>query len=149
MVGLDHPQSQEYIQSRLRNHDKGGDEKVQLRKVGIRDRVGCYTWTWFTMTMATGGIANVLHASRLTGSVYLGLLSNVFIAVPYRSDWLRIIGTVVFLFNLCLFVINCILLSLRFYWNPGSFKGSFISQSESLFIPASVSAVNPRECNSF
>lgn len=32
-------------------------------KVGIRDRVGCLTWTWFTLTMATGGIANVLHSS--------------------------------------------------------------------------------------
>jgi hypothetical protein len=64
-IGLDHPQSQEYIQSRLRDHQESGDEKVQSRKVGIRDRVGCYTWTWFAMTMATGGIANVLHGSKL------------------------------------------------------------------------------------
>lgn len=34
------------------------------RKIGIRDRIKCYTWTWFTMNMATGGIANVLHASK-------------------------------------------------------------------------------------
>jgi tellurite resistance protein TehA-like permease len=26
--------------------------------------LGCYTWTWFTMTMATGGIASVLHSSN-------------------------------------------------------------------------------------
>ena len=42
------------------------DRGIRLRRVGIRDRVCCYTWTWFTMTMATGGIANVLHSSLET-----------------------------------------------------------------------------------
>ncbi|TVY75873.1 Malic acid transport protein [Lachnellula suecica] len=119
-IGLDNPQSQAYIQSRLRIEREDGDEKARTRKIGFRDRVSCYTWTWFTMTMATGGIANVLHA------------------IPYRSDWLTIVGTVVFLFNLVLFLCNCILITLRFHWVPGSFKACFLSQSESLFIPASV-----------
>ncbi|KAK7746858.1 hypothetical protein SLS53_002046 [Cytospora paraplurivora] len=33
--------------------------------VGIKDRVACFQWTWFTSTMATGGIANVLASSTL------------------------------------------------------------------------------------
>lgn len=102
--------------------EESADESAveEPRPVGFRDRIGCYTWTWFTMTMATGGIANVLHS------------------IPYRSDWLRILGVVVFCFNLCLFFMNCTLLSLRFRWNPGSFLHSFLSPSESLFIPACV-----------
>ncbi|KAB5582491.1 hypothetical protein GE09DRAFT_269487 [Coniochaeta sp. 2T2.1] len=35
----------------------------KMKNVGIRDRVACVQWTWFTMTMATGGIANVLASS--------------------------------------------------------------------------------------
>jgi hypothetical protein len=42
---------------------ESGDASAQ-RHIGIRDRVGCLTWTWFTLTMATGGIANVLHSSK-------------------------------------------------------------------------------------
>lgn len=33
--------------------------------VGFKDRVACFQWTWFTSTMATGGIANVLASSTL------------------------------------------------------------------------------------
>ncbi|CAG8955649.1 hypothetical protein HYFRA_00009603 [Hymenoscyphus fraxineus] len=97
-----------------------GDEEEGQRKFGFRDRIGCYTWTWFTMTMATGGIANVLHS------------------IPYKSNWLQIIGAIIFLFNITLFLMNCFFITLRFRWNPGSFESSFKSPSESLFIPAFV-----------
>ncbi|CAG8982412.1 hypothetical protein HYALB_00007091 [Hymenoscyphus albidus] len=102
-----------------------GDEEGGQRIFGFRDRIGCYTWTWFTMTMATGGIANVLHS------------------IPYQSNWLRIIGAIIFLFNMILFLMNCFFITLRFRWNPGSFKSSFKSPSESLFIPAFVSVEYP------
>ncbi|KAI4862410.1 voltage-dependent anion channel-domain-containing protein [Hypoxylon rubiginosum] len=94
-------------------------------KVGIRDRICCHQWTWFTMTMATGGVANVLHS----------------VWTPYRAEWLWYIGLVFFLFNLCLFFMNCVLITMRFVMVPGSFMSSFLDQMESLFIPAVVVSV--------
>lgn len=35
-----------------------------LEKLEWRERIRHYTWTFFTMTMATGGIANVLYAGN-------------------------------------------------------------------------------------
>jgi hypothetical protein len=41
-------------------------EKTNLPKaVGLRDRIACFQWTWFTSTMATGGVANVLATGEI------------------------------------------------------------------------------------
>ena len=37
---------------------------LELEKLGWTQRLRHFTWTFFTMTMATGGIANVLHAGE-------------------------------------------------------------------------------------
>lgn len=63
-------------------------------------------------------------------------------AVPYKSQWLTGIGLAFFFLNICLFITNCVCISLRFYWRPGSFVESFTDQFESLFISAIVSAVS-------
>jgi len=60
-------------------------------------------------------------------------------SVPFRSQWLTIVGLVFFFLNIVLFIINCIVISLRFHWRPGSFVHSFKDQFESLFIPSFVS----------
>lgn len=40
-------------------------EKTNVPKaVGIKDRIACFQWTWFTSTMATGGVANVLASGK-------------------------------------------------------------------------------------
>jgi hypothetical protein len=36
------------------------------QKLCMRERIRHFTWTWFTMTMATGGIANVLYSGTLS-----------------------------------------------------------------------------------
>ncbi|KAG6024598.1 hypothetical protein E4U41_001731 [Claviceps citrina] len=94
------------------------DKARPAREVTLKDRIACYQWTFFTMTMATGGVANVLHASY------------------YRAGWITIVGLCFCLLNMAFFVMNCILLSCRFYMRPGTFTRSFTDQVESLFIPA-------------
>lgn len=131
-----------------------------LGKVSIRDRICCYQWTWFTMTMVSLGSPglketrsdNVDYRPREELPMSYILVSRLppghssmrymligYCQVPFRSDWLYYIGLVFFLFNICLFLMNCILISMRFSMVPGSFIHSFHDQTESLFIPAVVS----------
>jgi hypothetical protein len=82
-VGL--PAEGESRESQMHDINRSGGENQQgeaagIRTVGLRDRIGCYTWTWFTMTMATGGIANVLHSCnasdlRVRSTVHLSRLT--------------------------------------------------------------------------
>ncbi|WDK09863.1 C4-dicarboxylate transporter/malic acid transporter [Colletotrichum graminicola] len=76
-------------------------------------------------TMATGGMANVIHS------------------LPYDAAWLNGVATAFFLFNIILFIMNCVLAGLRFKLRPGSLKHSFTDQTESLFIPSSVVSAFP------
>lgn len=58
--------------------------------------------------------------------------------VPFRFRGLDVIGVAFFLFNILLFTLNVVLISLRFYFFPETFKASFLHPTESLFVPASV-----------
>ncbi|KAF2687454.1 hypothetical protein K458DRAFT_333911 [Lentithecium fluviatile CBS 122367] len=98
----------------------GQGEKEGQGVLRFRDRIRHFTWTWFTMTMATGGIANVLYT------------------VPFRFRGLYALGCIFFLLNIVLFIFNATMISLRFYWFPRTFKASFLHPTESLFIPAAV-----------
>ncbi|KAI0972891.1 voltage-dependent anion channel-domain-containing protein [Xylaria arbuscula] len=100
-------------------------ESRRRGKIGIRDRICCFQWTWFTMTMATGGIANVLYS----------------VSKAYDVRWLESVGVVFFLLNLLLFIFNCVLITMKFILVPGSFTHSFLDEVESLFIPAVVVSI--------
>ncbi|GKZ73545.1 hypothetical protein AnigIFM50267_010475 [Aspergillus niger] len=88
--------------------------------LGWKKRIRHITWAFFTLTMATGGIANVLYF------------------VPYRFRGLETIGIIFFLANLFLYLLIWCLLITRFYLYPYTFKASFLHPTESLFVPASL-----------
>ncbi|KIW85148.1 hypothetical protein Z517_00538 [Fonsecaea pedrosoi CBS 271.37] len=90
----------------------------QPRVLSWSQRMKHVTWAWFTLTMATGGIANVLQT------------------VPYRFRGLYTIGVVVFLLNIVLYIIIWAMIITRFTLYPWTFRASFTHPTESLFAPA-------------
>ena len=94
--------------------------RLEVEHIHWKRRIRHFTWSYFTLTMATGGIANCLYA------------------VPYRFRGLDVIGTIFCLLNIVFFIINVGCISLRFYLFPETFKASFLHPSESLFFPASI-----------
>jgi tellurite resistance protein TehA-like permease len=60
---------------------------------------------------------------------------------PFRFSGLYAIGCTFFLFNLVLFTFNTVVISIRFYFWPATFKASFLHPTESLFIPAVIISI--------
>lgn len=83
-----------------------------------RTRLKHFTWTFFTITMATGGLASVLYH------------------VPFRFRGLYALGCILFLLNLVLFLVNMACITLRFVFHPHTFRNSILHPTESLFLPA-------------
>ena len=92
-------------------------EKVPSEKVTLRRRLKHFTWSWFTVTMSTGGIALLLAVT------------------PHRFRGLTTIGTIFFILDLALFLTICMALTARFYLYPGTLRASVEHPSESLFFP--------------
>lgn len=98
-------------------------------------------------TMSTGGIANILHACKITPCH--PILSSKLTEprpVKWKYSWIHGIGVFFVLLNIVLFLGNCVLLSIRFRLRPGTFTRSFTDQFESLFIPAFVSLFPLHNC---
>ena len=55
------PNTPQYLPERS---DESSDAETYPSNLTLKQRVKYVTWAWFSMTMATGGIANALHAGK-------------------------------------------------------------------------------------
>lgn len=55
----------DYAERLSSTKEKYKENEEENGKLGFRQRIRHMTWAYFTLTMATGGIANVLHQSML------------------------------------------------------------------------------------
>ncbi|KAH3989339.1 hypothetical protein HBI56_096560 [Parastagonospora nodorum] len=80
------------------------------------ERLRHFTWAWYTLTMATGGIATLISIQ------------------PHSFPGLITIGAVFFILNLIFFFGITGTMILRFTKFPGSFKASITHEREGLFL---------------
>ncbi|KAF8187567.1 malic acid transport protein [Mycena galopus ATCC 62051] len=81
------------------------------------DRLEHFTWAWFTLPMATGGMTLVLCSQNQ----------------PHTFRGLETIGKVVYIWDLFLFVAVTLCITYRFIRFPGTLAGSLTHPTESLF----------------
>ncbi|KAL2434857.1 Malic acid transport protein [Exophiala dermatitidis] len=104
--------------SSSQDDDSSSSDEDKLKRLSWRQRLKHVTWAWFTLTMATGGIANVLHH------------------VPYRFSGLYTIGVIFFLLNIVFYIGIWAMMIMRFTFYPWTFRASLTHPTESLFVPA-------------
>lgn len=79
-------------------------------------RLRHFTWAWYTLTMATGGIATLISIQ------------------PHPFPGMLTIGAIFFIINLLFFFAITSTMILRFIKFPGSFKASIMHEREGLFL---------------
>ncbi|KAF3001463.1 hypothetical protein E8E13_008351 [Curvularia kusanoi] len=80
------------------------------------ERLRHFTWAWYTLTMATGGLATLISIQ------------------PHAFPGLISIGAVFYVMNLIFFTIISGTMILRFTKFPGAFKASISHEREGLFL---------------
>lgn len=118
-LGVDSPD-----RSRSRQSRRDGDIESATNK-GIdapstqlpTPRINHFTWAWYCLTMATGGIALLLSSQ------------------PYTFRGLITIGTIVYIYNLVLFISITAAIVVRFSRVHGALIKSLKHPTESLFFP--------------
>ncbi|KAL4806060.1 voltage-dependent anion channel, partial [Aspergillus unguis] len=87
-----------------------------MYKVSLRDRLCQASWGWYSVSMATGGIAVLLYNT------------------PHQFTGLDIIGKIVYIANLVLFLFITFALTVRFLSRSNAFTESFQDPSEVHFV---------------
>jgi tellurite resistance protein TehA-like permease len=80
------------------------------------ERLRHFTWAWYTLTMATGGLSTLIAIQ------------------PHAFPGLITIGAVFYILNLIFFTVITGTMVLRFTKFPGSFKASISHEREALFL---------------
>lgn len=117
------------VEKQKHEHDDGHEpdgwsyhQKIPHRKdpnqpyLTYGERLRHFTWAWYTLTMATGGIATLISIQ------------------PHPFPGLITIGAVFFIVNLVFFFGITGTMILRFTKFPGSFKASITHEREGLFL---------------
>ncbi len=73
----------------------------------------------------------------LLNSAIIGL-QLILRIVPFRFPGLETIGVIFFLFNVLLFLLNIVMITLRFHYHPETLRASFLHPTERLFVPSAV-----------
>ena len=85
--------------------------------IALKDRIHHFTWAEYTATMSTGGIALLLAQT------------------PHRFGGLTTLGTIVFIFDIVIFLSFSATIATRFLLFPMTLKNSISHPTESLFFP--------------
>jgi tellurite resistance protein TehA-like permease len=93
------------------------EEKVLHGDVSLRERLHHFTWTWFTTTMSTSGIALLISQT------------------PHRFRGLTNIGEVFFILSIVMFLLYTAAITTRFILFPKAFMASLSHPAEALFFP--------------
>lgn len=105
-------------------HGNGWDHNSKLphRKdpnqpyLTFSERLRHFTWAWYTLTMATGGLATLISVQ------------------PHAFPGLITIGAIFYIINLIFFTTITGTMILRFTKFPGAFKASITHEREALFL---------------
>jgi tellurite resistance protein TehA-like permease len=89
----------------------------------LKERLCEIQWGWYSISMATGGIAVLLNKT------------------PHQFTGLPLIGKIIYIFNLLLFLAVTFSLIIRFLTKPKSLKESFQQPSETYFAPTSLLSI--------
>lgn len=104
-------------QEKDRANRRDNEDPHSADHASLRERVSHFTWAWFTMTMSTGGISNLIHNQ------------------PHRFNGQTALGKLVFIVFIVLLVFNLTMISLRFILVPRALRSSLTHPTESLFFP--------------